>query len=87
MAKEKEKEQEPKARNEQWVGGGSESDNERYKLFLEYCEERRNNWARGEQEDIARMKEKRGTLEFVKRELQIPEREWRSMAAKENKGD
>ena len=56
MTREKEKEEEPKTRNEKWVGGGSETDNERYKHFLEYCEERRNNWARGEQEDAARMK-------------------------------
>jgi hypothetical protein len=41
------------------VGCGSETDNERYKQFLEYCEERRNNWARCEQEDTARMKEKK----------------------------
>ena len=39
--------------------GGSETDNERYRIFLEYCEERRSNWARGEQEDVARMKEKK----------------------------
>ena len=35
MTREKEKEEEPKTRNEKWVGGGSETDNERYKHFLE----------------------------------------------------
>ena len=44
-------------RKEHWVQGGQEEDNQRYREFLTYCEERRTSWSRLMEEESARKEE------------------------------
>ena len=86
--REKEQEEGEQAEGMTWVKGAEEEENVRYRKFLNYCEERRQELRARIEEDEERLKEakrKEGTWELMRASISF-ERKGRSVEDKEDRG-